>query len=146
MIELVYVSKAHKRFNANELKEMLSVFRKNNQAQKITGLFLYDGYGTFIQVLEGHSNVVIPLYEKISKDTRHSRVNLLGESKIQDRSFPDWRMGFKNLEQSPITQLEGYSDFLQQSDRPNYLVQQPKFAIELLEHFKHNSKSNLDEE
>jgi hypothetical protein len=146
MIELVYVSKAQKRFNSDELKKMLSVFRKNNQAKEITGLFLYDGYGTFIQVLEGHSNVVKPLYEKISNDTRHSRVNLLGENEIQERSFPDWRMGFKNLEQSPITQLEGYSNFLQQSDRPSYLVQQPKFAIELLEYFKQNNKSNLDKE
>ena len=146
MIELVYVSKTQKRFNADELKAMLSVFRKNNQAKKITGLFLYDGYGTFIQVLEGHSDVVMPLYEKISHDTRHSRVNLLGKNEIQERNFPDWRMGFKNLEQSPITELEGYSNFLQQSDRPNYLVQQPKFAVELLEYFKHNNKSNLDKE
>ncbi|MFT6991767.1 MAG: hypothetical protein ACJASL_003761 [Paraglaciecola sp.] len=83
MIELVYVSKAQKRFNPDELKQMLSVFRKNNQAQEITGLFLYDGYGTFIQVLEGHSNVVLPVYEKISNDTRHSRINLLGENGMQ---------------------------------------------------------------
>lgn len=55
-------------------------------------------------------------------------------------------MGFKNLDQSPIAQLDGYSNFLQQSDRPSYLVQQPKFAIELLEYFKHNNKSNLDKE
>ena len=108
---------------------MLSVFRKNNQAHEITGLFLYNCYGTFIQVLEGDSNVVKPLYEKISKDTRHRRVNLLGENEIQERSFPDWRMGFKNLDQSPITQLEGYSNFLHQSERPSYPVQQPKFAI-----------------
>jgi hypothetical protein len=144
MIELVYVSKAQKRFEADELKAMLRAFRKNNQAQEITGLFLYDGYGTFIQALEGHSNIVKPLYEKISHDTRHSRVNLLGENEIQERSFPDWCMGFKNLDQSPITQLEGYSNFLHQSDRPNYLIQQPKFVIELLEHFKHNKKINLD--
>ena len=146
MIELVYVSKAQKRFNADELKAMLKVFRKNNQTQQITGLFLYDGYGTFIQSLEGHANIVKPLYEKISHDTRHSRVNLLGENAIQERNFPDWRMGFKNLDQSPISELEGYSNFLQQSDRPNYLVQYPKFAIELLEHFKHNNNSNLDKE
>lgn len=146
MIELVYVSKAQKRFNSDELKAMLSIFRKNNQVQKISGLFLYDGYGTFIQVLEGDPNAVLPLYEKISNDTRHSRVNLLGESKIQARSFPDWCMGFKNLDQSPIMEMEGYSNFLQQSDRPSYLIEQPKFAIELLEHFKHNNKSNLDKE
>ena len=146
MIELVYVSKALKRFNADELKIMLRAFRKNNQAQEITGLFLYDGYGTFIQTLEGNPNAVLPLYEKISNDTRHSRVNLLGENEIQDRSFPDWRMGFKNLDQSPIMEMEGYSNFLQQSDRPQYLVHQPKFAIELLEYFKLNNKSNLDKD
>lgn len=146
MIELVYVSKAQKRFNADELKVMLGMFRRNNQAQKITGLLLYDGFGTFIQVLEGYSDIVLPLYKKIGGDTRHSRVNLLGQSKIKERSFPDWRMGFKNLDQSPKIEIEGYSTFLQQSDSQNYLVQQPKFVIELLEHFKHNNKSNLDEE
>jgi hypothetical protein len=30
MIELIYVSKAQKLFNADELKAMLKVFRKNN--------------------------------------------------------------------------------------------------------------------
>jgi hypothetical protein len=30
MIELVYVSKAQKRFNADEFKVMLGAFRKNN--------------------------------------------------------------------------------------------------------------------
>jgi hypothetical protein len=146
MIELIYVSKAQKRFNADNLKAMLSTFRKNNQTQGITGLFLYDGYGTFIQVLEGHSHAVLTLYEKISHDTRHSRINLLGENGIQERSFPDWRMGFKNLDQSPITEFEGYSNFLQQSDRLDYLAEKPRFVIDLLEHFKHNNKSNLDKE
>jgi hypothetical protein len=146
MIELVYVSKASKRFNADELKEMLSAFRKNNQAHQISGLLLYDGFGTFIQVLEGDAEVLHLLYEKIRNDARHTRVNLLGENKIQARSFADWRMGFKLLDQSPITAIDGYSNFLQQTDRPNYLVQQPKFAIELLEYFKHNNKSNLDKD
>jgi hypothetical protein len=80
---------------------------------------------------------VLPLYEKISHDTRHSRINLLGDNKIQLHSFPDWRMGFKNLDQSPITEFEGYSNFLQQSDRLDYLAEKPRFVIDLLEHFKH---------
>lgn len=42
--------------------------------------------------------------------------------------------------------MEGYSNFLQQSDRPNDLVQQSSFTIELLEHFKLNNKSNLDKD
>jgi hypothetical protein len=35
MIELIYVSKAQKRFNADNLKAMLSTFRKNNQTQGV---------------------------------------------------------------------------------------------------------------
>jgi hypothetical protein len=42
--------------------------------------------------------------------------------------------------------MEGYSNFLQQFDRPNDLVQQSSFTIELLEHFKLNNKSNLDKD
>jgi hypothetical protein len=68
---------------------------------------LYDGYATYIQVLEGDSDVVLSLSEKISDDTRHSRVNLLGKNKIQARNFPDRCMGFKNLDQSPMKEIEG---------------------------------------
>jgi hypothetical protein len=146
MIEIVYVSRAHKRFNSDELAEMLSIFRKNNQKVGITGLFLYDGYGTFIQALEGNPDAVKALYEKIVKDDRHSRVNLLGENAIQNRSFPDWRMGFKNLDLSPIANMDGYSNFLQNTNRQNYLSEHPSFALDLLEYFKHNSKSNLDKD
>lgn len=144
MIELVYVSRAEKRFNSDELKQMLRVFRQKNQAVGITGLFLYDGNGTFIQALEGEKDSVLPLFEKIRADDRHSRVNLLGERKIDARSFPDWRMGFKNLDQSPLTDLEGYSDFLSQADRSAYLAKESSFALELLEYFKNNENSNLD--
>lgn len=146
MIELIYVSKANKRFQTTELSHMLKAFRSNNQAKKISGLLLYDGFGTFIQLLEGLPEAVLPLYQKVCSDPRHSRVNLLGEGDIQSRSFPDWRMGFKNLDQSPVGEIEGYSTFLEHSDRPNYLIQQPNFALELLEYFKHNNKSNLDKD
>lgn len=146
MIELVYVSRAEKRFTSAELVDMLRLFRKNNQAAGITGLFLYDGFGTFIQALEGTNQVVQSLFEKIRRDDRHSRVNLLGETNIENRSFPEWRMGFKNLDQFQLSNLEGYSDFLQQTERQSYLTQQPSFAMELLQYFKNNSNLDLDKD
>ena len=66
LIELVYVSKAGKRLNQDELEGILSKARKNNTDTDITGLLLYDGYGTFIQVLEGPEPAVENLFEKIS--------------------------------------------------------------------------------
>jgi hypothetical protein len=146
MIELIYISKANKRFSAAEVQDMLRIFRQKNHTTGVTGLLLYDGYGTFVQALEGDSTVLSSLYEKIKHDDRHTRVNLLGETEISKRSFPDWRMGFKNLDVSPAIDLEGYSDFLEHTDRTNYLAEKPNFAMDLLGHFKHNSKSNLDED
>lgn len=146
MLELVYISKANKRFGAAEIQQMLRVFRQNNHATGVTGLLLYDGYGTFLQALEGDADVLSALYEKIKNDSRHTRVNLLGESEITKRSFADWRMGYKTLELSPVMKVEGYSDFLEQNDRNDYLNSNPNFAMDLLQHFKHNSKSNLDED
>jgi|TARA_B110000881_G_C18461601_1_gene456502 hypothetical protein len=112
----------------------------------VSGLLLYDGYGTFLQAIEGDSDILKSLYEKIKNDKRHTRVNLLGETEITKRSFPDWRMGYKNLDLSPAMELEGYSDFLEHTDRNEYIEQKPNFAIELLQHFRHNSKSNLDQD
>lgn len=145
MIELVYVSKATSRFNDVDLKEMLGGFRKNNQQREVTGLLLYDGLGTFIQALEGDEEVVTGLFNHIKSDTRHTRVNLLGESTITERHFPDWRMGFRNLDNISINGLEGYSDFLQQNDRARYLSSQNSFALELLDYFKNNYESGLGE-
>lgn len=136
MIELIYVSRALKRFNAVELQDMLTHFRKNNEKLGITGLFLYDGKGTFIQVLEGDADTVHSLFNNISLDERHSRINVLGDREISSRNFPDWCMGFKHLEESPAQGLKGYSNFLEQPERIAYLNENPSFAVDLLEHFK----------
>jgi len=146
MIELIYISKASKRFSQDELIEMLSVFRKNNENNDITGLFLYDGLGTFIQVLEGKADTVRSLLNKIRKDKRHSRINVLGDRDILQRSFSNWSMGFKRLDDSFTQNLHGYSNFLEESDRTHYLSQHPSFALELLEYFKNNNQLNLNGE
>lgn len=141
MIELVYVSRAQKRFTTAELKDMLTLFRKNNDSKNISGLLLYDGIGTFIQMLEGNSETVHSLYNKISQDDRLSRINLLGETAISSRSFPDWKMGFKNLHGQSIEALKGYSTFMQQDDKNSYLEAQPSFALDLLSYFKQSINS-----
>lgn len=146
MIELVYVSRAQKRFTTDELKDMLSAFRKNNESLDISGLLLYDGFGTFIQMLEGSAASVKSLYNKISQDDRHSRINLLGDTSISSRSFPDWQMGFRNLHGQPIETLKGYSNFMQQNDKATYLETQPSFAFELLSYFKQTTNSKMDKE
>ncbi len=138
MIELIYVSKAYKRFEETELEDMLRVFRHSNDKSNITGLLLYDGFGTFVQVLEGDDHKVKSTFERIKQDTRHSRINVLGEHTITQPSFPEWRMGFQLLDASSAKNLAGYSDFLLQQNRTDYLSEQPSFVADLLHHFKSN--------
>lgn len=144
MIELIYISKAIKRFDKNELIEMLKTFSHNNHKVNISGLFLYDGYGTFIQVLEGDPNHVQTLYDKISQDPRHTRVNLLGKTEIKQRNFSEWSMGFKHLQEEPLQKLVGFSEFMQQEETFNYLDKQPHFALEMLDYFKSQINNELN--
>ncbi|MDA0119231.1 BLUF domain-containing protein [Vibrio sp. T11.5] len=135
MIELVYVSKAVQRLEQEQLEQILSKARKNNTNNDITGLLLYDGYGTFIQVLEGPEDSVESLFLKIKKDTRHTNINRIGFHHIEARSFPDWKMGFKVLDQHLGSSFPGFSDFMAHKGDLNYLLEHKSFAMRMIKHF-----------
>jgi len=40
----------------------------------------------------------MPLYESIKSDNRHNSVILLKKGDIAQRNFPDWYMGYKNVD------------------------------------------------
>lgn len=143
MISLCYVSAATKHMTKDELVECLREFRTNNTRLGITGLLLYNGHGTFLQVLEGEEEVIEPLYEHINQDKRHHRINCLGRRQIKQRSFPDWSMGFKNLEDENLSTIEGYSDFLAAEDATQYINTHQSFTFSLLDHFKKSSSKFL---
>lgn len=136
MIELVYVSRAAFRFEQKQLEELLTHARLFNETQDITGLLLYDGYGTFIQALEGPDDHVDALFKKIKADKRHSNVNKIGYSHITERTFPDWKMGFKLLQTSQIHDLPGFSQFMNSRERPEYIQSHQSFALDMLRYFR----------
>jgi hypothetical protein len=136
MIELIYVSKASERFTDEALNNLLSDARKSNSNMGITGLLLYDGKGTFIQVLEGEKSIIETLYKKIEKDTRHSRTNILWRKDIEERGFPDWKMGYRNINDMDTSIVTGFSDFLQQNKNHDYVLTNPGFVLNMLTHFK----------
>lgn len=136
MIELVYVSSATERFDADQLSALLSKARSNNTKSNITGLLLYDGFGTFMQVLEGDESDLTPLLEKIRRDNRHKRVNILWQGEISQRGFPDWKMGFHQMQDLPSDKIEGFSDFLDIDCKDEHLASHKGFASEMLGYFK----------
>jgi hypothetical protein len=65
-----------------------------------------------MQVLEGDERTVEKLYSTIEKDPRHRGCAQLRWEVIRERRFPDWSMGFKNLQNIDIRQMPGYSPFM----------------------------------
>lgn len=111
---IIYVSQAKKPMDAAALEALLSLSRKWNTTQGLTGMLIYRystdaDKGYFIQMLEGGEREVRALYERIRRDKRHHTVLTLGEGEIEARMFSEWAMGFKNVDDALFAGLPGHA-------------------------------------
>jgi len=111
MFFIVYASSATKHFSRSELLALLTKARATNTKLGITGILLYKD-GNFIQVLEGEETAVRALYAKIEKDVRHAGIIVLLQGNEPERQFPDWSMGFRDLNDPNVLALPGFNEFL----------------------------------
>ena len=135
MLSIIYASSAVRLLDRKELVDLLEYSREKNVKYDITGMLLYRG-GNFIQVIEGEDEEVLQLYNNIKADPRHKDVTLLSKDPIAKRQFPDWRMGFRNIDQMSAKELEGFSSFLENDFSPAYFKDKPTRAYILLLSFK----------
>jgi Sensors of blue-light using FAD len=135
MIQLFYVSSGVKRFAQDELLQLLDKARQNNEKLGITGMLLYRD-GDFMQALEGDGIQVRALAAKIARDPRHKNVCVLLDSRCTEREFPDWSMGFRNLQDVDPQDVPGYSSFLDSPLRGHTFTDNPALCRELLLLFK----------
>ncbi len=92
IFQLVYTSQALKPITAESLNDILTISRKNNSRDGITGfLALRNDY--FLQLLEGEESKVRECFSRISTDARHRMVTVQGEVKTSARTMPGWSMG-----------------------------------------------------
>ncbi|MFT6123385.1 MAG: hypothetical protein ACJASG_001917 [Oleiphilaceae bacterium] len=138
MYSLIYVSSATSRPSQAQLVDLLSQCHRNNTQNEVTGLLLYNGLGTFIQALEGEQRYVEAIFEKIKQDKRHRRIIKLSGKEITERDFPNWKMGFRNIDSLPEKTLKGFSTFMKpEADKTTQFMQDNQgMAMEMLKHFK----------
>lgn len=115
LFHLGYVSTETGDLGSSGMVELLKEARLTNTSRNITGLLLHRDR-SFYQVLEGSEDVVRETFEGIEKDERHTAIDVLFEGAVEEREFPDWQMGFLNLDDVDIAALRGYSDFLTRED------------------------------
>ena len=138
MFSLVYASTATNAFSSNELLEWVQPFREKNVRLGITGLLLYK-HGSFMQALEGEEEAVRALYAAIRVDQNHHHVLTLVAMPIAARQFPDWSMGFKNLDGTNVTPIPGYTPNPNLPAPDNEFSWQASVAMSLLATFKHEN-------
>ncbi|MBA3581214.1 MAG: BLUF domain-containing protein [Gammaproteobacteria bacterium] len=137
MFFMIYVSSATQPFSTEQLRDLLSVSRANNTTLNISGMLLYKD-GNFMQSLEGEESVVRALYEKISLDNRHKGTLVLLQDNVEVRQFPDWSMGFKNLDNENNESLPGYNELMNYRFTGEEFSANPTQAQKLLLSFKKN--------
>jgi hypothetical protein len=131
MIRLAYISSATQYPSEQDLLNLLTQARGRNLKQNITGMLLYDN-ATYIQVLEGDAKDVHEIFASIKKDKRNTGVVTLLEETIEQRSFPQWSMGFKTKARFSTTELSGFVDLFNGKLDKTIAIENKSRAVKLL--------------
>lgn len=90
---LAYISKASPNLVEDDIRLILEQSRRNNPHLRITG-HLQCRAGYFFQVLEGPSEGLDCLIDRLRQDPRHSDLQILYREPLVGRNFANWSMGF----------------------------------------------------
>ena len=101
---ITYVSSATQPMSTVQLEVLLTVARRLNVANSVTGVLLY-GDGNFMQYFEGSEVAVHDTYARILASKQHHGVIQILNAQIAERSFPDWEMGFSQSTKSELLAL-----------------------------------------
>lgn len=107
MHHIIYLSRATRPLNDNELTTLLTQAREANAQQNITGALVY-GDGQFMQIIEGEEATLAMLYARLLQDERHGQVFKFADKPILQRSFADWSMAFRPVSAEQFAELKGY--------------------------------------
>jgi hypothetical protein len=89
--QVVYLSRASATCDDEQVYELSRASRERNQAYDVTGLLLYDG-SRFIQAIEGPHDAIEETMDRITKDDRHTSIEIATDRVIEHRQFGDWSL------------------------------------------------------
>lgn len=97
LVQLLYCSTPTSKFSISDIDTILERCSKNNPARDVTGFLIFDGK-TFVQLLEGPTDSVKEIIEKINGDERHENIRILVHEPTGSRHFGAWFMAYENIE------------------------------------------------
>ena len=63
--------------------------------------------GVFLQVIEGESEVIDDLFNRIQRDPRHNEIKIIFDSSVNSRLFPNWAMGCADFDEPELSLIPG---------------------------------------
>lgn len=90
LTQIIYSSKPFG-FDASTLDDILTVSRRNNIRDGITGTLICRA-DLFLQLIEGPDAVLQALYARITADDRHMDIDCFISRVATERMFPKWAM------------------------------------------------------
>ncbi|WP_199611567.1 BLUF domain-containing protein [Flocculibacter collagenilyticus] len=111
LTHLIYCSATtEENISKEALEALLESSRQNNKKIDVTGILLFHK-GSFFQVLEGDKEVINNLYNKISRDPRHTDIKKVVEEPIEERAFEKWSMAYPKVTTDDLRSIKGLNDF-----------------------------------
>ena len=118
IFQLLYLSSARPELTEEALLQILAESQQRNAAREVTGLLLHSD-GSIIQIIEGTESTVEALFSKIERDPRHHNVSVLFRRFVEQRDFPEYKMGFKRASPKQLAaELPGFSDIVENRKLP----------------------------
>jgi hypothetical protein len=93
LYQIAYVSLSRTRLNETLLLDILSVSKRNNTRDGVSGILMYHDQ-MFFQILEGERTRAKKCYARILCDPRHSAISLMWEGEAESRTFTPWALGY----------------------------------------------------
>jgi hypothetical protein len=93
---LLYTSYTPEPLDREALLAILTSAREANARNDVSGILLY-GHSRVMQFLEGPYDAVEATFRRISRDRRHSMVQVQVRRPLSERRFGQWTMAFDHM-------------------------------------------------
>jgi len=88
---IIYKSRCTSVADLDLVNSILAKSTRNNSANGVTGILIATKTN-FLQVLEGEFEALNATFERIFRDTRHDKIQLISVTEIEERRFSEWAM------------------------------------------------------
>lgn len=91
------------------MHDILTAARRRNQSLGLTGCLHHED-GLFFQWLEGPAPELQKVIDLLHRDPRHQGIEVLGQGRLRQRHFQEWRMRFSDRDRASLMDWFALSD------------------------------------